>query len=257
MHHEGNSGQSTGGATDRIHFIRAGILVAISTVLVYLAIDAALPMPDQASVEAGIIDRLISQHMMLLSFLFSLVVVFMLYAIVVFRRKEGDDGEGEHFHGNLKLEIGWTLSPMIFVILFGYLGVTTLTQVTAEGENEVVVTANGFQWGWSFEYEEGFPDAQLVLPVDQRAQIQLTSQDVLHAFWVPEFRVKQDLVPGQTTTIRFTPTKVGDYKLRCAELCGLTHWNMLADVRVLEQADYDAWLAERVAEITPALAKND
>jgi len=89
--------------------------VVISTILVYLAIDAALPMPDQASVEAGIIDRLISQHMMLLSFLFSLVVVFMLYAIVVFRRKEGDDGEGEHFHGNLALEIGWTLSPMILV----------------------------------------------------------------------------------------------------------------------------------------------
>jgi len=257
MHHEESSGHSTGSATDRIHFIRAGILVLISTIIVYLALDRALPMPEQASTQATIIDNLISQHMMLLAFLFSLIVVFMLYAIVMFRKKEGDESEGEHFHGNTALEIGWTVSPLIFVVLFAFLGVWTLNQVEAEQPNEVVVTANGFQWSWSFEYEEGFVDGALVLPVNQPALIQLTSADVLHAFWVPEFRVKKDLVPGQQTEVRFTPTIAGEYKLRCAELCGLTHWNMLADVKVLEQDEYDAWLADKVAQITPELASND
>ena len=84
--------------------------------------------------------------------------------------------------------------------------------------------------------------------------MEMTATDVLHSFWVPEFRVKQDLVPGQTTHVRFTPVEVGEYKLRCAELCGLTHWNMLATVRVVPQDEYDAWMTEQAAKADTAVA---
>ena len=85
--------------------------------------------------------------------------------------------------------------------------------------------------------------------------MEMTSNDVIHSFWVPEFRVKQDLLPGRITTILFTPIEVGEYKLRCAELCGLSHYSMLASVRVVEQDEYERWLDEKMAEVNPALTQ--
>ena len=84
--------------------------------------------------------------------------------------------------------------------------------------------------------------------------MEMTAKNVLHSFWVPEFRVKQDLVPGQTTVLRFTPIEEGDYKLRCAELCGLDHWRMLADVRVVSEDEYTAWVTEQIAASGTILA---
>ncbi len=240
------------------HFITAGVLVLITTIVLNWLLGAALPLPAQASTQAKIIDRLFYQHVFLIAFLFSLVVVFMLYALVVFRKREGDDSEGEHFEGNTSLEIFWTVAPMIFVFIFAYLGITTLNQVTAEQDNELVVKAVGFQWGWRFEYEGGVISPELTLPADRPVLMQLESEDVLHAFWVPAFRVKQDLVPGQTTEIRFTPIKVDDevddYTLRCAELCGLSHWKMTVPVHVVDEGDFTVWLDTELAKVSSATA---
>ena len=105
-------------------------------------------------------------------------------------------------------------------IIFGYIGVQSLREVTAEAPNEIVVDVEGRQWSWSFNYPDtGVVAQELVLPVGQPARMDMTSSDVIHAFWVPEFRVKKDLVPGQTTTVRFTPTLEGEYSLVCAEIC--------------------------------------
>ncbi len=98
--------------------------------------------------------------------------------------------------------------------------------------------------------------AELVLPVGQPIVFEMRSKDVIHNFWVVEFRVKQDVVPGSTQELRITPTEIGDYKVRCAEICGLSHSEMLAPVRVVSQADFDAWVEEKVAapkfaEMTP------
>ena len=143
--------------------------------------------------------------MILIAFLFSLVVVFMLYSLVVFRRRPGDDSEGAHFEGNSALEIAWTVIPLIIVVIFGYIGIVSLNEVTRAAENEVVVNVKGFQWAWSFEYPEGIVSPELVLPVDRQARMLMTSADVIHSFWIPEMRVKQDLVPGKETTLVFTP----------------------------------------------------
>ena len=166
-------------------------------------------------------DRLFALELWLIAFLFSLVSVFMLYSFVHFRRRDGDMSDGEHFEGHTQLEIVWTAVPLLLVIVFGFIGVRALNSLTAVADEEITVKVNSFQWNWSFEYPEGFVSTELVLPVDERAHMAMEATDVLHSFWVPEFRVKQDIVPGQVTDLRFTPTLVGQYKLRCAELCGL------------------------------------
>lgn len=264
------------------HFITVGILVAVSTVLLYLLLDAALPLPVQASIQAVDIDWLFGLHIWLIAFLFSLVVVFMLYALIVFRRREGDDGDGEHFEGNTKLEIAWTSAPMIFVIIFSVLGIVSLNKVTQAQDGEIPVKIVARQWQFIFYYgddehppmeKDGTPRSELVLAADQPYIMQMRSEDVMHAFWVPAFRVKQDIMPSRRiadiphgeegdehaeeddshgeeldtyefpTVLRFTPTELGWYKLRCAELCGGTHYSMRSDVYVVSREAYDRFVA--------------
>jgi cytochrome c oxidase subunit 2 len=243
-------------STNRRHFIVVGVLVAISTVVLYWLLDTVLPLPVQASIESLTIDSLIGLHLWLIAFLFSLVVVFMLYSIVVFRRREGDEGEGEHFEGNTTLEIVWTAIPLALVVIFSFIGIDTLNEVTKASDDEVTIKAVGFQWGWRFEYPNGVQSQELTLPVNRRVRMELETQDVNHAFWIPEFRVKQDLFAGQINELRFTPTMTSaDYeaehgrqiRIVCAELCGRAHWSMYSVVHIVPEAEYTAWLNEQFA----------
>lgn len=255
MHDSHTSHKSSSSSTR--HFVNAGVLVVIATILVNWLLNSVLPFPPQASSQSVIIDQLFRYHVLLIAFLFSLVVVFMLYALVVFRRREGDDGEGAHFEGNTTLEIFWTAAPMVFVIVFAYLGITTINEVTKVQENEAVVQVEGFQWGWTFTYPDGVVSDELVLQNNVPVKLELRSKDVLHSFWVPAFRVKQDLVPGEQNMkeIRFTPSLEGDYAVRCAELCGLSHYSMVKNVRVVSETAYKEWYNQELAKVNPALAK--
>jgi cytochrome c oxidase subunit 2 len=239
-------------ATDIRHFIIAGVLIVIGTGVMYWLLDTVLALPIAASTQADTIDLVVNLHLLVIAFLFSLVVVFMLYSVVAFRRRTGEEGDGQHFEGNTILEIVWTVVPLILVLVFGYIGIVSLNEVTKAAPNEVEVDVTGFQWAWSFEYGDGVVSQELVLPVDRQARMVMNSRDVIHSFWIPEMRVKQDLVPGKETTLVFTPDEVGVYTLRCAELCGLSHYNMLTPVRIVEQAEYDAWLSEKSANAAPA-----
>ncbi len=124
-----------------------------------------------------------------------------------------------------------------------------LIDITRPKADEMSVDVTAQQWFWKFEYpeQEKLTSAELVLPVGKTIVLNMNSKDVIHNFWVVEFRVKQDIVPGRTTTLRITPVEEGEYKLRCAEICGLDHSQMLANVRVVSQADFDAWIAEKSA----------
>ena len=241
-------------SSDIRHFIIVGILVVIGTFVMFWALTTALPLPIQASTQAVTVDQVFTLVLFLIAFLFSLVVTFMVYSVVVFRRRKDETGDGEHFEGNTMLEIAWTALPLVLVVIFGFIGTVTLRDITRAQANEVVVDVEGFQWGWTFTYPEGFISPELVLPVDRPALMAMTSKDVNHNFWIVEMRVKQDLIPGQVTELRFTPTVEGDFKLRCAELCGLSHWNMLANVRIVSQTEYDAWLADQIAGTTNTVA---
>ena len=232
--------------TNRRHFTTIGVLIVISTFVMQFFLDRSLPLPVKASLEAISIDWLIGLHVWLIAFLFAVVMVFMLYAVVVFRRKEGDEGDGEHFEGHTGLEIAWTVAPIVMVLIFSVIGFQVLGDVTQAAEDEIEVRVTGAQWNWTFDYPElnGFVSTELVLAVDQRVKFVMTSKDVNHSFWVPEFRVKQDLVADRETVVRLTPIVVDEYKLLCAELCGTLHYNMQAPVRVLDATDYAAWVAE-------------
>ena len=232
------------------HFLAATIIVVLATVAGAVLLDSADLLPPLASAQGVTIDWLFGIHLKLIAFLFALVIVFMLYSIVVFRRRPGDLTEGQYIHGNTRLEIAWTVIPLIVVAVMGYIGVVTLRDVTASSPDEMVVEVTGSQWSWRFDYpEQGLTSTELILPVNQPIRFEITSTDVIHNLWVPEFRVKQDAVPGAVNLLRVTPTVVGNYKVRCAELCGLRHSQMLADVRVLERSEFNSWVGAEIARV--------
>lgn len=238
----------------------AGLLL-----LIYFMFDL---MPTQASNEAIITDRIFGIAYLVVAILFGLVMGLFIHSLLYFRAEPGDMSDGKHFHGNLKLELTWTIIPLIFVLILGGYTVTQYNDLVEEKEGEVAVGVVGSQWNWKFIYpvelfydDESYAEldqsqrddfeaaggvalGELVLLADQPVRLDLVSDDVIHSFWVPEMRVKQDVVPGVETVVRYTPTLPGEYKVRCAELCGLTHWDMLAPVEVKTQADYDKWISE-------------
>ncbi|MCI0394120.1 MAG: cytochrome c oxidase subunit II [Chloroflexi bacterium] len=236
--------------SNRIHFAIVGLLIGLVSVGVYFLLVAIYPLPRAASAEAVPIDQMFTGHFMLIAFLFSVIVVFMLYSVIVFRRRPGDDEDAVHFHGHTGLEVAWTVIPTLIVLGFGLWAAVVLEDITNPNDNEMVVQVTGQQWSWSFAYpdhQEVGASGELVLPVNRPVRLEMQSRDVLHSFWVPEFRVKQDLVPGQTTILRITPTVIKEYTVSCAEICGTRHAFMQAAVRVVSQADFEAWLAERAA----------
>lgn len=231
------------------HAINVVILLIASTVGLRFLLRYIFALPAAASAEAVPIDVMFDVHFWMISFLFALIMVLMLYSAFVFRRADGDNTDGPHVHGNQKLEIGWTIVPTFIVIGFGIWGAVLLNDITRPKPGEMAVNVVGKQWIWSFEYPEqdDIRSGELVLPVNTTIVLKMNAEDVIHSFWVPEFRVKQDLVPGRETTLRVTPTQVGEFALRCAEICGLNHTHMIANVRVLSAADFDAWVEEKTS----------
>jgi cytochrome c oxidase subunit II len=234
----------------RRHFVIVGILVFVMAILTYIGLDSAGLMPVEASAQAADIDWMWNLEVIAMSFLFALIVVPMAYSLVVFRRRKGDTTDAEHMEGNTRLEIAWTIVPLFIVMAYAYLGAVNLAETRRVDPEAMVVKVTGLQWSWTFEYPSvnglAVVSDQLHLPVGKQVLLRMTSNDVIHSFWVPEFRVKQDLVPGRLTELRITPTLEGNYKVRCAELCGTSHYSMEKPVVVSSQADFDAWMAEQL-----------
>jgi cytochrome c oxidase subunit II len=234
-------------ASDKRHFIIVGVLVVVTTVIMGILLNAVLPLPEPSVTQAATVDWLFRVHMWLIAFLFALVFVFMVYSLVIFRRRKRTD-DGEHFEGNTMLEIVWTAVPLVVVALFSVIGVQTLASVTSSTPDEMVIEVTGRQWSWSFGYPDGVETTELVVPVNQSLRMDMTATDVIHSFWIPEWRIKQDLVPGLTTHVNFTPDRVGEYELLCNQACGLSHTIMVAKVRVVTPEEYTAWLDTQLVE---------
>jgi cytochrome c oxidase subunit 2 len=226
------------------HIIIAMILVLIVTVLVILGLRSVRLVPNLASAEGQLVNQMFTLQIYVISFVFSLIVVLVLYSAVVFRRRPGDEGDGRYIKGNVPLETAWTLIPLAVVIGFGILGARDLSRITTGAQGDLVVEVTGFQFGWRFDYPDyNISSSELYLPRNRPVLFRITSTDVIHSFWVPEFRIKQDAVPGRWTTLRVTPTETGDYRVRCAELCGYAHAAMYAPIVVVEPSDFEAWLS--------------
>ena len=231
-----------------LHFIIVGVLVIVMAVLTYFGLDSLHLMPVEASAQAVSIDWLWDYQVIAMSFLFSLIVVPLLYSLFVFRRKKGDTSDAEHVEGNNTLEVVWTVIPLIAVLTFAYMGAYSLGETRRVDPNAMIVNVKASQWNWGFEYPEyGFTSNELYLPVGKQVLLRMQSTDVIHSFWVPEFRVKQDIVPGRITELRITPNLPGAYKVRCAEICGSSHAYMESPVQAVSQASFDQWAAEQKA----------
>lgn len=236
------------------HFVIVGVLVILMSFLTYFGLVSIGLMPVEASAQALPVDWMWNLDVGAMSFLFALIFVPLIYSLVVFRRRKGETGDGEHMEGNTTLEITWTVIPLFVVIVFAYLGAYTLGETRAVDPNAMVINVTAHQWDWTFDYPEGFSSNELHLPINKQVVLKMQSQDVIHSFWVPEFRIKQDVVPGRITEYRITPILLGSYKVRCAELCGLRHSYMERPVIVSSQADYDAWVKQQAAAAAAAAA---
>ncbi len=237
------------------HFVIVGILILVMTILTVLGLNNVGLMPVQASAQATSIDWIWDWEVVVMSFLFALIIVPMAYSMIVFRRRKGDTTDSEHIEGNTKLEIAWTALPFVLVVIFAYMGAYSLGDIRRVEPTAMVIKVRAQQFSWTFEYPEygGIVSEELRLPVDRPVVLKMESRDVIHSFWVPEFRVKQDVVPGRVTEYIITPTLIGNYKVRCAELCGASHYNMERDVIVSDQVKFDAWVLERQAILADAL----
>ncbi|GJQ51743.1 MAG: cytochrome c oxidase subunit 2 [Anaerolineaceae bacterium] len=234
--------------------VALSVAVLLVTWLLIVGLDAAHVMPVEASTQAVSVDWMWKLMEIVMSFLTALILVPMFYSLVVFRRRKGETGEGVHVDGNTKLELIWTAIPLVAVVVFAILGGGNLADVLRQDPNAMVVKVTGHQWSWKFEYpadpETGLTvvSDELHLPVGQQVLLLMTSSDVIHSFWVPEFRLKQDLVPGRFTKLTITPSEVGNYAVRCAELCGTSHAYMENPVIVSTRDDYSAWLSLKIQE---------
>jgi cytochrome c oxidase subunit 2 len=223
--------------------IGLGIFASLIGIAITLWIDW---FPDDASTSANKIDNLYDVLLICSVPVFVLVMTIAIYSVVRFRAKPGDMGDGAPIHGNTRLEIIWVTIPFIMVTALAIYGWIILDDLEAKQKNEMVVKVTGQQFTWSFEYpSEKVSSPELVLPVDRPVEFKIQTKDVIHSFWVPQFRLKSDAVPGLTTAIRVTPNKTGRYEVVCAELCGLGHSTMRQFVRVLPASDFDSWVSRQ------------
>lgn len=224
-------------------------IVALSAGLIW-AYDRFGLLPPLAAWEGERIDALFRVIFAVMAVIFALVVVLLGYSVLVFRRRPAEEGEGAPVHGNVWLEAAWTLVPLVVVVLLGVYGGVVLGQIRDGSRgDELVVDATAVQYGWLFDYPvQGIRSPELRLPVGRSARLRLRSRDVIHSFWVPEFRVKQDAVPGLETALRITPSQTGEYRALCAEACGVGHAFMTAKVVVLEPEAFEAWASAQRGE---------
>jgi cytochrome c oxidase subunit 2 len=235
-------------------------LLAVTLLLTAVA-SVLMLIPDwsgvQGSAEANDIDTLVDVMIVLSSFVFSVVMVMMGYAIWKYRAKPGDESDGEPIHGNTRLEVVWTLIPTVIVLFAGIYATIVLDDIEAEAADSMRVDVTAQQFAWRFDYvDAGKTSTELHAPSGTQLELHLQALDVLHSFWVPEWRIKRDLVPGASlddpagdadidNVVRVTPTVEGTYSVVCTELCGFGHSVMRAVAKTESPAEFETWLSEQ------------
>ena len=226
-------------------FVQVGMWTFALTFAVGVLVWSLPWEPESASTQAGPIDTLYDVLALVSAFIFSLVVSILLTSVIHFRRRHNDLSDGEPIHGNTALEAIWTAIPALLMVGAAVYSGLVLADIEESKANTQDVRVTAQQFAWTFDYrEQNFKAGELHLVKGTPYHFKLQAKDVLHSFWVPQFRMKKDAVPGMTTDVRVTPTRIGTYSLVCAELCGLGHPTMRARVVVEDQAAFDKWAAE-------------
>lgn len=242
-------------------------------------------LPESAAESAPLFDSLFNSTITIATGIFLVVQGVLLYCIVRYRKRRGDKGDGDPSHGNVLLEIVWTAVPALIILWLGLASIDVYQAIyggtnvgghmhaamgmesshEAEagdpgyaytpvvlpgkemGQPDLVVQVQGMQYAWMFTYpDSGLVASELHLPLNKRVRLDMTALDVNHAFWVPQFRLKQDLIPGRETHLEFVPTQLGQYPIICAELCGPYHGVMAGQLFVDTPEDFERWQQEQV-----------
>jgi cytochrome c oxidase subunit II len=259
----------------------AGLLIVLAIVIAVIALAAAGVSPQQLwdgffpiENQTPVTDRSLSTKALydfvfyIAAAIFILVEGLIIYSAFRYRRKPTDVELPPQTHGNNLVEIVWTLIPTVIVAVLFVMSWQTLNVVDAKVTTQVHIRATAERFQWSFEYLDG-PETNapvlfkqiittgdeggMFIPVGVPVQVDLRSPDVIHAFYVPKFLFKRDVVPGKLNTFDFTVEEAGTYRGQCAELCGSGHAAMLFDVHAVDQATYDAFVEEQIkaAQETP------
>lgn len=232
------------------------MVVRVAGPLLLVLLLAGCLLPPEPKTDAGRdVFNLYIVVLILAGIVFVAVEGFILYAVFRYRRQPGDERLPEQLHGNTTVEIIWTLIPTVIVfILFG-LSMVTLAEVEARtDEPGVTIEVEALQWSWLFHYEDGLtvgPEGGeppvLALPVGEPVRLVLSTQDVIHAFFVPEFLIKRDVMQFRgdpnANELEFTVTEAGTYAGQCAEFCGTSHAEMIFTVDAMPREEYDAYIA--------------
>lgn len=229
-----------------------GLIASLAGIALGLAIDW---FPAQASKQADSIDTLWDVLIIVSVPVFVIVCCVVGYSVFRFRARPGEEElDGPPIHGSTKLEVIWTAIPAILIaglVVYAWGVLRDIEKAPASTAKEMRVVVHGVQFAWTFEYPgikvagQPLKSDQLFVPKGESVKFLVKSEDVIHDFWVPAWRMKVDAVPGITTSYRITPTRLGTYPVVCAELCGLGHAFMRQTAHVLEPAAFVKWVATK------------
>jgi cytochrome c oxidase subunit II len=198
--------------------------------------------PEQASTLAPQTDALLLFLLAVTTFFVVLIAGMIIVFMIRYRRRDPDEIP-ESVHGSLALEIAWTVPPLVIVMVIFFWGASLFATIQRPPDDAINIDVVGKQWMWKLQHMEGRREIdELHIPVGKPVKLTMTSEDVIHSFFVPAFRTKQDAVPGRYTTTWFEATKAGTYHLFCAEYCGTSHSGMIGRVIAMEPAEFQAWL---------------
>jgi cytochrome c oxidase subunit II len=199
-------------------------------------------MPAEASTGAAAVDWAFYFILWVSIIFFALIVGLMLLFIIRYRRRPGHmEAEKAPDHG-LALELTWTIIPVILVAVMFVIGFKTFLEEATPPDNSYEIKVHAQKWQWLFEYPNGWVDTELHVPLNEPVRLVMDSADVIHSFYVPDFRVKKDVVPGRYSKVWFQATEAGEHALYCAEYCGTGHSDMITKVIVHQPGDFEKWL---------------
>jgi cytochrome c oxidase subunit II len=241
--------------------ILAGVAALVATAIGIVISYAIHWFPVQASTQARNTDRL--YHVLVIASIpiFVLVVTVVLYSVWQFHMKPGEElKDGPPIHGNTRLEVFWTALPTVLLVSLVAYSFVILHDNEKKPAREIQIGVTGQQFAWSYQYPpsvtggKALESDQLYVPEGESVNFNMRSKDVIHAFWIPAFRIQEDVVPGITTRWRATPDRLGDYPVVCNLLCGLGHSLMRSTVHVVTEAKFHEWIAGQMSSTSSSTA---
>ena len=198
-----------------------------------------MPFLPQASSAAGRVDSVFLFILVLCVAFLVFITLALIYFVFKYSRKRHP--RGKDIEGNLWLEIVWTAVPTVLFLVMFFFGWTNYNYMRQVPRDAMVIEVTARQWAWSFKYPNGRQTTDLLLAINRPVKLELRSLDVIHGFFVPAFRIKEDVVPGKQNYTWFAPTQLGSFDIQCTVICGVDHANMLAKAIVVPESEFETW----------------